>query len=102
MLANAPYAEHFVGWRNPWNYAAAGITRERLLAAGFASAECWLDAGAVRARAAARVPQPRSCSARTSSSCRAELRERFMDDVIDALGEPVVIDYVRLNIDAVA
>jgi len=31
-----------------------------------------------------------------------ELRERFMDDVLDTLGEPVVVDYVRLNIDAVA
>ena len=31
-----------------------------------------------------------------------ELRERFMDDVLAQLGEPVVVDYVRLNIDAVA
>ena len=32
----------------------------------------------------------------------AELRERFMDDVLAELGEPVVVDYVRLNIDASA
>jgi hypothetical protein len=32
----------------------------------------------------------------------AELRERFMDDVLAELGEPVVVDYVRLNIDAAA
>jgi len=25
-----------------------------------------------------------------------------MDDVLDALGEPVIVDYVRLNIDATA
>ncbi len=31
-----------------------------------------------------------------------ELRERFMDEVLEELGEPVTIDYVRLNIDAVA
>ena len=31
-----------------------------------------------------------------------ELREPFMDDVLAQLGEPVVVDYVRLNIDAVA
>ena len=30
------------------------------------------------------------------------LREPFMDDVLAKLGEPVVVDYVRLNIDAVA
>ena len=31
-----------------------------------------------------------------------ELREAFMDDVLAELGEPVVVDYVRLNIDATA
>jgi len=30
------------------------------------------------------------------------LREPFMDDVMAELGEPVVVDYVRLNIDALA
>ncbi len=29
-----------------------------------------------------------------------DLREPYMDDVLGALGEPVVVDYVRLNIDA--
>ncbi len=32
----------------------------------------------------------------------AELREQFMDDVLALLGEPVTVDYVRLNIDAIA
>jgi hypothetical protein len=31
-----------------------------------------------------------------------ELREPFMDGVLAELGEPVVVDYVRLNIDATA
>ena len=31
-----------------------------------------------------------------------QLRDRYMDDVLAALGEPVVVDYVRLNIDATA
>ena len=31
-----------------------------------------------------------------------ELRERFMDDALSVVGEPVVVDYVRLNIDATA
>ena len=30
------------------------------------------------------------------------LRERFVDDVLAELGEPVIVDYVRLNIDATA
>jgi hypothetical protein len=32
----------------------------------------------------------------------AHLREPFLDDVLAELGEPVVVDYVRLNIDAAA
>jgi trans-aconitate 2-methyltransferase len=101
LLANAPYAEHFVGWRNPWNYAGAEITRERLLAAGFASAETWLTP------APSEPEHPREFLSTVVlgphvQQLPVELRERFMDEVLDALGEPVVIDYVRLNIDAVA
>ncbi len=31
-----------------------------------------------------------------------DLREPFMDEVMVELGEPVVVNYVRLNIDATA
>ena len=101
LLANAPYAEHFVGWRNPWNYAGAEITRERLLAAGFASAKTWLTP------APSEPEHPREFLTTVVlgphvQQLPLELRERFMDEVMQALGEPVVIDYVRLNIEAIA
>jgi trans-aconitate 2-methyltransferase len=101
VLANAPYAEHFVGWRNPWNYAAAEITHERLLAAGFASAQTWLTP------APSEPEHPREFLSTVVlgphvQQLPLELREHFIDEVMEALGEPVVIDYVRLNIDAVA
>jgi len=101
VWAREPYARHFAGWRAPWNYAAAPDTRERLLAAGFASAECWLTP-------APRQPeQPREFLSTIVlgphvQQLPPELREPFMDDVLAVLGEPVVVDYVRLNIDAVA
>jgi trans-aconitate 2-methyltransferase len=101
VLANEPYARHFVGWQAPWNYAGAGETRERLLAAGFAAADCWLAP-------APREPEhPREFLATIVlgphvQQLPAELREQFMDDVLEALGAPVVVDYVRLNIDATA
>ncbi len=75
-------------------------TRERLLAAGFAEAECWLQPAPQRTRARRASSSRRSCSARTYQQLPEELREPFMDEVMDALGEPVVVDYVRLNIDA--
>ena len=101
VLAREPYAEHFVGWRNPWNYSGAQITRERLLAAGFAAAECWLTP------APAQPEQPREFLSTVVLGPHVQrlppqLRERFMDEVLERLGEPVVVDYVRLNIGATA
>jgi trans-aconitate 2-methyltransferase len=101
VISNEPYARHFVNWSAPWYYAGAEQTRERLLDAGFSSANCWLTP-------APREPeQPREFLATIVlgplvQRLPAELRDRFMDDVLARLGEPVVVDYVRLNIDATA
>src|SRR5262249_60150001 len=85
----------------PWNYAAAEQTRGRLLDAGFAAASCWL------APAPKQPQQPREFLATIVlgphvQQLPEELREPFMDEVLSELGEPVVVDYVRLNIDATA
>jgi trans-aconitate 2-methyltransferase len=101
VLAHEPYARHFLDWLPPWNYAEPGETRERLLAAGFSSGECWLEP------APRRPEQPREFLATIVlgphvQQLPEELRERFMDDVLAAVGEPVTVDYVRLNIDATA
>jgi trans-aconitate 2-methyltransferase len=101
VLAREPYAEHFHDWRAPWNYAAPGETRERLLGAGFADAKCWL------APAPQQPEHPREFLATIVLGPHVQhlpeqLREPFMDEVLAELGEPVVVDYVRLNIDAVA
>jgi trans-aconitate 2-methyltransferase len=101
LLEREPYAKHFAGWRAPWNYAGPEKTRARLLAAGFSSAECWLTP-------APREPQqPREFLSTIVLGPHVqrlppELCERFMDETMGLLGEPVVVDYVRLNIDAVA
>jgi trans-aconitate 2-methyltransferase len=100
VLASEPYAEHFIDWSPPWNYAGAEQTRERLLAAGFSAAECWLTP-------APREPEPpreflsEIVLGPHVQQLPEDLRERFMDDVLAQLGEPVVVDYVRLNINAV-
>jgi trans-aconitate 2-methyltransferase len=99
LLTAEPYADHFSDWRPPWNYAGPDETRERLIKAGFSAAECWLTP-------APREPDhPREFLSTIVlgphvQQLPSELRERFMDDVLDLVGEPVVVDYVRLNIDA--
>lgn len=101
VLADEPYAQHFRAWRPPWNYQGAQATRARLLAAGFSAADCWLTP-------APREPeQPREFLSTIVLGPHVqllpeELREPFMDELLARLGEPVVVDYVRLNIDAVA
>lgn len=101
VLADEPYARHFRAWRPPWNYQGPHDTRARLLAAGFSAADCWLTP-------APREPeQPRAFLSTIVlgphvQRLPTELREPFMDAVLARLGEPVVVDYVRLNIDAVA
>ncbi len=101
VLAREPYAQHFLDWRPPWNYQGSEATRERLLAVGFSAASCWL------------TPAPREPEAPRQflstivlgphvQQLPEELREPFMDEVLALAGEPVTVDYVRLNIDAVA
>jgi trans-aconitate 2-methyltransferase len=101
VLAGEPYAQHFIDWQAPWNYAGAELTRNRLLAAGFVKAKCWLTA-------APRQPEePREFLSTIVlgphvQQLPQELREPFMDEVLGLAGDPITVDYVRLNIDAVA
>ncbi|HWX97175.1 MAG TPA: methyltransferase domain-containing protein [Solirubrobacteraceae bacterium] len=101
ILSRDPYAEHFAGWRAPWNYAGPEQTRERLHAAGFAAADCWLAPSP-------RLPEhPREFLATIIfephlRQLPEDLREPFLDELLESVGEPVTVDYVRLNIDAVA
>jgi trans-aconitate 2-methyltransferase len=101
VAAREPYAAAFADFQPPWNYAGPDETRQRLLDAGFTEAECWL------APAPKEPEQPREFLSTIVlgphyQHLPVDLREPFMDEVLAALGEPVVVDYVRLNIDATA
>lgn len=102
VMAIEPYAPSFEGWRGPWNFAAPGVTEERLRAAGFVQARTWPQELPV-------VPdEPHAYLTEINLGAHLErlpeeLRPRFVDEVIERLGgPPVTIDYVRLNIDATA
>ena len=102
VMAIEPYAPSFEGWQGPWNFAAPAETEERLRAAGFAQARAWLQERPVT------PDDPHAYLTEINLGAHLErlpepLRPRFVDEVIDRLGgPPVTIDYVRLNIDAVA
>jgi trans-aconitate 2-methyltransferase len=101
VMAREPYAEHFRDFQPPWNYANPADTRSRLLAAGFALAECWLTSAPTEPEHAREFLSTIVLGPHVQHLPES-LREPFMDAVMDELGEPVVVDYVRLNIDATA
>jgi len=101
VMERDPYAESFRTFQPPWNYASAAGTEARLLAAGFATAECWLQP------APTEPEHPREFLETIVLGPHVQhlpepLREPFMDEVMAELGTPVIVDYVRLNIDATA
>lgn len=99
VAATAPYAEHFVGFEEAWNYAGPEQTEERLRAAGFGEARCWLEPWEVI------PPEPAEflrtvCLGPYVDRLPAELADRFVDEILAAEPQPLTLDYVRLNIEA--
>ena len=91
------FAAHLGDWDGPWNFAGAEITRERLLRAGFAEAETWLESWPVR------PDEPREfirtvCLGYHLPRLPEELRDDYLDAVTERLGAEPELDYVRLNI----
>ena len=94
-----PFAEHLATLPPTWNYPSPLETRERLERAGFAVDACWLEPSPQI------PPSPREFLGTVLFRVHVahlppELREPFLDAVMERLGDPPVLDYVRLNWDA--
>lgn len=101
VSARGPFEPYMRGWDGPWNFSSAELAEQRLRAAGFAQARCWLHDVTVH------PPEPREFLRTVNLGSHLlrlpqELREPFVDAVHEIVGEPYRIDYVRLNIEAVA
>jgi trans-aconitate 2-methyltransferase len=99
--AREPFAEFLDDGREPWHYATAAETEGRLLEAGFEDIRCWLEERVVEPE------DPREYVAVVGLATHhdrlpAELREAFTDAVAEELPRPLVLRYVRLNIEATA
>lgn len=93
------FAEYFVDWQGPWNYADAPETADRLRSAGFVDVETWLE----------ERPTPLAdpapfigtvCLVRHLDRLPPERREEFVEAVLARSERPFVLDYVRLNMSA--
>ena len=97
--ARPPFAEHLAGWTGPWNFADPTETAHRLRRAGFREVETWLEPAPV-------VPEfshdylRTVCLGHHLERLPERLREPFVSAVAERCGQPLRLDYVRLNIDA--
>jgi trans-aconitate 2-methyltransferase len=99
VASREPYAAHFEGFGEPWNYAGVEETETRLDRAGFGEVRCWLQPW--------RVVPPRPaeflrtvCLGPHVDRLPEGLRDRYVADVLAAESQPLTLDYVRLNIEA--
>jgi trans-aconitate 2-methyltransferase len=99
-VASRPeFSSHFGDMSVMWNFASPGETEERLRRAGFEDVSCWLEDKPV---------QPEDPYAFTTtvtmgphlSGLPEDLRRPFAEAVLEMEEDPLVLNYVRLNIDA--
>jgi trans-aconitate 2-methyltransferase len=101
VVARPEFAAHFAGATGMWNFAGVEETEARLRGAGFTEVRCWLEPKPV---------QPADALAFTSTvtlgpllaQLPEELRRPFAEAILAESEQPLVLDYVRLNIEAVA
>jgi trans-aconitate 2-methyltransferase len=99
VSARPEFAPHFNELAGIWNFASPEETEAKLESAGFAAARCWLEPKPV---------QPERPLEFTSTvtlgpllaQLPEEKRRPFAEAVLDESEKPLVLDYVRLNIEA--
>jgi trans-aconitate 2-methyltransferase len=93
------YGKYLASVPKAWNFRGDDETAEILEDVGFNDVNCWLEPKEVR-------PEEPLAFLRTVSLgpymrvLPEELRDPFVGEVLERMGEPLVLDYVRLNIDA--
>lgn len=101
VAARPDFAPHLAEPTGGWNFASAEQTEERLRRAGFSAVRCWLEP---------RPVQPERPLEFTSTvtlgpllaQLPEERRRPFAEAILAESEQPLVLDYVRLNIEAVA
>lgn len=96
VATEEPFRAHFSDWEGPWNYAPADETHARLERVGFVEVSCWLEPKQV-IPADGRAFVRTVCLIRHLDRLPGELRGPFIDRVLERMGEPLTLDYVRLN-----
>jgi trans-aconitate 2-methyltransferase len=94
-----PFADYIGGWTGPWNFASPAETAARLQAAGFVDAECWLEDAPVHPEEPGEFIRT-VCLGNHLERLPEELRPQLVERMLERTAKPLMLDYVRLNIDA--
>jgi trans-aconitate 2-methyltransferase len=101
-VAAAPeYAQHLTRSKGLWNFVSPEETEPRLAAAGFADVRCWLQPKPVQPSRPLEFISTVTLGP-VLDQLPEEKRQPFAEAVLEREEQPLVLDYVRLNIEAVA
>jgi trans-aconitate 2-methyltransferase len=105
LMSASAYEPYFRGWRDPWIFADASATAERLTRAGFSGVGTWLEEAPADLRNADAFREFVSCVCIRHHLERLPLTLRvpFINEITALAADdepPFVLDYWRLNIDA--
>lgn len=99
VAARPEFAGHLGGATGIWNFAGPKETEARLRTAGFATARCWLEPKPVQ------PPDPLAFTSTVTlgpllAQLPEEKRRPFAEAILAESEQPLVLDYMRLNIEA--
>lgn len=99
VAAEPPFTPHLSGFERAWRFPGAEETEARLRRTGFAEARAWLEPSDVTPEDPAGFLRgaPLRCHLQRPP---AQLHERFVREVMRRCGEPLRLDYLRLQIAA--
>lgn len=99
VASDPEYGQHLTAAKAPWNFASPEETEPRLGAAGFEDARCWLQ------RKPVQPSRPLEFISTVTlgpilDQLPKEKRQPFAEAVLQEEDQPLVLNYVRLNMEA--
>ncbi|HEX2392887.1 MAG TPA: methyltransferase domain-containing protein [Solirubrobacterales bacterium] len=99
VAARPKFAPHFSRAEGIWNFAGPEETEERLRAAGFDRARCWLEDKPVTPERPLEFISTVTVGP-LLAQLPEELKRPFAEAILAESEQPLTLDYVRLNIEA--
>jgi trans-aconitate 2-methyltransferase len=99
VAADPEYAQHLTQAKGLWNFATSEETEPRLREAGFEDARCWLQPKPVQPSRPLEFISTVTLGP-VLDQLPEEKRRPFAEAVLAEEEQPLVLDYVRLNIEA--